>query len=123
MNSWGKNWGNNGLFKSKKECLRNIDIYAIYFNLNLLTENEKKAWEKLKENIKKGLKGIKCFRCPKCKRKARIEKFDFKDRNRLICPFEEACEFNIRNDGDCEYDFIAEQILDDKKNLFYYVFE
>ena len=58
---------------SSKECLRNIEIHAIYFNLNLLTENEKKAWEKLKENIKKGLKEIKCFRCPKCKRKARKE--------------------------------------------------
>ena len=72
----------------------------------------------MKENIKKGLKEIKCFRCPKCKRKARIEKFDIKDRNRLICPFEEACEFEIRNDGDYEFDFIIEQILDDKKKLF-----
>ena len=52
------------------------------------------------------------------KRKARIEKFDIKDRNRLICPFEEACEFEIRNDGDYEFDFIIEQILDDKKKLF-----
>ena len=123
MNSWGKDWGNNGLFKAKKDCLRNFEIYAIYFNLNSLTDNEKKAWEKLKENIKKVLNEIKCFRCPKCKRKARIEKFDFKDRNRLVCPFEEACEFNIRNDEDYEYDFIVEQILDEKKKLFDFVFE
>ena len=118
INSWGENWGNQGLFKAKKDCLNNCVIYAVYYNLNLLTNEEKNSWEKLKENIKKGLKEIKCFRCPKCKRKARIEKFDIKDRNRLICPFEEACEFEIRNDGDYEFDFIIEQILDDKKKLF-----
>ena len=123
MNSWGKNWGNNGLFKTKKDCLRNIVIHAIYFNLNLLTDNEKKAWEELKENIKKALNEIKCFRCPKCKRKARKEKFDLKERNRLICPFEEACEFYIRNDEDYEYDLIVEQILDEKKKLFDFAFE
>ena len=34
----------------------------------------------------------------------------------------EACEFNIRNDGDWEVDFITEQILDEKKKLFDFVF-
>ncbi len=48
INSWGKDWGNNGTFKMKKECLKDGKIHAIYYTINLLTEEEKNAWDNLK---------------------------------------------------------------------------
>ena len=47
-----------------------------------------------------------------------IEKFYVKKRNKLICPYDEACAFDIRNNKDYEFDFIVEQIFGSKKNLF-----
>ena len=123
MNSWGENWGNKGIFKAKIDCLRDCVFYGIYYNINCLTNEEKNFWELLKYNIKKATYEMNSIRCPICKRKAPIEKFYVKDRNRLICPFQEACVFNIRNNGDYEFDFIVEQIFDDKKNLFDFGFD
>ena len=77
LNSWGQKWGNKGLFKAKKECLKNSVFYAVYSNPSLLKKEEVEAWNKLKNTIKNSLKEIELIRCPKCKRKARIEKFSF----------------------------------------------
>ena len=55
INSWGEKWGNKGTFKAQKECFKNPVIYTIYFYENDLTENEKNAWIKLDEDIKKYL--------------------------------------------------------------------
>ena len=40
INSWGKNWGNNGMFKTRKECLKNSSFFVIYFDYNQLTKEE-----------------------------------------------------------------------------------
>ena len=120
LNSWGEKWGNKGIFKAKKECLKNSVYYAIYFYPSLLKKEEIEAWNKLKNIIKNSLKEIKSIRCPKCKRKARIEKFDVIDRNKLKCPFEDACIFEIKNEENNydEFSFLAEFLLDNKKKLF-----
>ena len=60
----GKDWGNNGTFKVKKECLKNSAFFAIYYQLDQLTNNENDSWLKLKEDIKKYLKEMKSIICP-----------------------------------------------------------
>ena len=73
INSWGKDWGNKGTFKVKKECLKNSKFFAIYYLSEQLTEYEKDAWIELKTNIKNLLTEMKAIKCPKCKRSAPIE--------------------------------------------------
>ena len=123
MNRWGENLGNKGIFKAKIDCLRNCVFYGIYHNIYCLTNEEKNYWEILKSNIKKATDEMNSIRCPICKRKAPIDKFYVKNNNKLICPFQEACVFDIRNNGDYEFEFIAEQIFYDKKNLFEFGFD
>ena len=79
MNSWGESWGNKGIFKTKINCLRDCAFYAVYYNDNLLTNEEKNYWEILKYNIIKALNEIKALRCPVCKRKSHIENFYVKN--------------------------------------------
>jgi hypothetical protein len=55
INSWGKEWANEGTFKTKKQCLKNGIFYAIYYDDDLLTQEEKNAWIKFKNNITKSL--------------------------------------------------------------------
>lgn len=55
VNSWGKDWSNKGTFKAKKEYFKQAAIHPIYFYETDLLENEKKAWIKLNEDIKKYL--------------------------------------------------------------------
>ena len=130
VNSWGKNWGNEGKFKAKKECLKNLVFYAVYFEISLLKEEEQKSWDKLKDNIKNLLKEMKSIKCPICKRSARIDKFDAENENKLKCPFETECVFEIENDNcNDNFDFIASQLFikdfdrkKNKKNKFDYGF-
>ena len=95
INSWGKDWGNNGTFKIKKECLES-KFFAVYYLIDQLTNDENNSWNKLKENIKKSLKEMKSILCPMCKRRAKIEQFDIIDK--LKCPYETNCVFDINKD-------------------------
>ena len=130
VNSWGKKWGNEGKFKAKKECLKNLVFYVVYFEISLLKEEEQKSWDKLKDNIKNLLKEMKSIKCPICKRSARIDKFDEENENKLKCPFETECIFEIENDNyNDNFDFIASQLFikdlnkkKNKKNKFDYGF-
>ena len=70
INSWGEKWGNKGIFRTRKECLKDSVFYAIYFNTSLLNKEEIESWEEFKENIKKSLKEMKSIRCPKCNKTA-----------------------------------------------------
>ena len=118
MNSWGEYWGNKGTFKVKRECLRDCVFFGVYFNIDLLTNEEKNSWEILKNNAKKALSEIESFKCPICKRKAKVGKYFKLDNFKLKCPFQESCVFDIGDN--CGYfpDFIAEQILVNNKKLF-----
>ena len=120
VNSWGKYWGNNGLFKAKKECLKNSAFYAIYFNENILKKEENEAWKTLKDTIKKLLKEMKSIGCPICKRSAKIERFVVEDNNKLKCPFEKPYTFEIKKDNDNNYEleFLVEQLFNYKKKYF-----
>ena len=103
INSWGKNWGNNGMFKTRKECLKNGSFFVIYYDYNQLTKEENDSWAKLKNDIKLNLKNMKYIRCPKCNRSDLIEKFEILDG--LKCPYEQNCLFNINNQ------FFVQQLL------------
>ena len=112
INSWGKDWGNNGTFKMKKECLKDGIFFAIYYTIDLLTEEEKESWNKLKIKIKNLLNEMKSIRCPICKRSALIEKFEIIDRCKYRCPYEEKCEFTINKYDDKELnEFLIEQLM------------
>ena len=95
INSWGKNWGNNGTFKTRKECLKDGSFFVIYYDYNQLTKEEYDSWGELKNDIKIYLKNIKDFRCPKCNRSDAIEKFEILES--LKCPYEQKCLFEINN--------------------------
>ena len=62
INSWGKNWGNKGIFKSKKECLKSSAFYAIYFTTSELSQEEVEEWDNLIKDINKYLKNLKNIR-------------------------------------------------------------
>ena len=110
INSWGKDWGNKGTFKVKKECLKNGSYFAVYFLNEHLTQNEKDSWVELKTNIKNLLIEMKSIKCPKCKRSAKIEQFDLA--NVLKCPFDTKCVFKmVNNNHNNEFSFIVEQLL------------
>lgn len=112
INSWGKDWGNNGTFKMKKECLKDGEIHAIYYIINLLTEEEKNAWDNLKIKMINILKEMKSIRCPICNRSAPIEIFEKIERNIFRCPYEEKCGFEINKyDKNELFEFIAEQLI------------
>ena len=96
INSWGEQWGNNGKCRIKKECFKQEEVYfAVYWTELLLTEDEKKSWEKLRTDTIKYLKEMKSLTCPKCQRRVLIEQFEIIDRCKLKCPFEEKCIFEI----------------------------
>jgi len=113
INSWGKEWANEGTFKTKKQCLKNGIFYAIYYDDDLLTQEEKNAWIKFKNNITKSLIEMKSIRCPKCQRSARIKQFKIKESNEnkieLQCPYEES-KFIIGKDNGM-LRFIVGQLL------------
>ena len=119
INSWGKNWGNKGIFKSKKECLKSSAFYAIYFTSSELSKDEVEEWDNLIKDINKYLKNLKNIRCPICKRSAPIQKYEIEiedeNKKKLVCPFESKCIFEI-NDN---LDFLVEQLLcnDLNKNM------
>ena len=121
INSWGKNWGNNGTFKTKRECLKNGSFFVIYYDYNQLTKEEYDSWAELKNDIKIYLKNIKDFRCPKCNRSDAIEKFEILES--LKCPYEQKCLFEINNQFFVQqllsYDFSANK---DAKMKFNYGF-
>ena len=125
INSWGKDWGNNGTFQVKKECLKNSAFFAIFYELKQLTDEENNAWMRLKEDIKKSLKEMKWIRCPLCERRDKIENFEFIDK--LKCSYDTNCVFDINNDESIS--FYAYQLLFDGnytnmdfKKKFYYGF-
>ena len=119
INSFGKEWGNNGIFKTKKECLKESVYFAVYFTEEDLTDSEKNSWIKLKEDIKKYLAKMKCIRCPVCKRSSNIEFFEKIFGNKWKCPYKEKCEFEI--DINNELDFITGKLceydLDNNKTV------
>ena len=121
INSWGKNWGNNGTFQTRKECLKDGSFFVIYYDYNQLTKEEYESWAKLKNDIKINLKNIKDIRCPKCNRSDAIEKFEILES--LKCPYEQKCLFVINNQFFVQqllsYDFSANK---DAKMKFNYGF-
>ena len=125
MNSWGIRWGDKGTFKAKKDCFRNCTIYTVYFTNELLTEEEVKAWTKLKKDIKVLLLEIKkeekynmkknkklIIKCPICKKSAPIKGYKATTLEQFICPFESRWIFNITYDY---FPFIAEQIYENER--------
>ena len=113
MNSWGKQWGNKGTFKEKKECFENTEvIFAVYWYLNDLKEEEINAYNELKNKAIKLLNEMQAIRCPICKRCAIIEQFEIVDNRccKLKCPFETKCIFEVNYDND-NYEFILEQLV------------
>ena len=47
INSWGKEWGSEGTFTTKKNCLKNAVYYVIYYDEEKdLTLEEIKWWKK-----------------------------------------------------------------------------
>ena len=116
VNSWGENWGNDGTFKTKKDCL-NLTFYAVYYTIDLLTQEEKNNWEKLKIDIKNYFNEFKSIRCVKCGLSAEIEKFHIDENNNLKCPFLKCNSvFEIKDN----FEFLLEQFmsyaLDSKRN-------
>ena len=111
MNSWGKDWGNKGTFKAKKEYFKQAAIHPIYFYETDLLENEKKAWIKLNEEIKKYLNEMSFIRCPQCKRSARIENFEIVESCKLKCPYESRCVSDMSSDEETNLNYIIEQLL------------
>ena len=111
VNSWGKEWGNKGIFKAQKECLKQPVIYAIYFYEKDLTENERNAWIKLNDDIQKYLNEMSFILCPICKRSAEIDRFEIVDRCKLQCPYKSKCVFDVCSDENKNLEFIVEQLL------------
>ena len=116
-NCWEKNLGIPGIFKSKKECLKQGQFFAVYYYIDLLKNQELRSWDELKKLIENKLKGMKSIICPKCKREIEIEKYnliDLDNLNNFKCPFL-SCKntFEIPNVND--FEFIAEQLMFDKK--------
>jgi len=114
VNSWGKDWGDDGKFRVKKNCFENCSIYALHFRVNLLKDEDIENWSKFKNYIKEDLyemqksqvlKEFK-FSCPKCKKSSIIKNFQALSSITLKCPFEQSCIFDAHN-----YDFIADQVL------------
>lgn len=114
-NSWGKEWGNEGTFTTKNDCLKNAEYYAIYYDEKELTPEEIKCWKKLKKDIKEILSNMKSIRCPKCKRSARIEQFEIikekVSKCTLQCPYEEECQFEIGRNLEDNFEFLVDQLL------------
>ena len=110
INSWGEKWGDNGTFKVKKECLKESTFFEIYFDDN--TDEEKNAWNKLKNDIKQFLNELNIIRCPKCERWAKIEQFEIVNQAQcqLRCPYQEKCIFEFNNDEN-KYAYILEQLI------------
>ena len=120
VNCWEKNWGIPGIFKSKKECLKQGQFFAVYYYIDLLKNQELKSWDELKKIIGKKLIGMKSIICPKCKKEIEIEKYNLIDMNNLNnfkCPFS-SCKntFVIPNDNNT-FEFIVEQLMYNKKCL------
>ena len=116
LNSLGENWGNKGCFKAKKDCFESFSIYAIYFNVELLKEEEINAWQKLKISIKEKLIELRkkinnkySIRCPKCNKSVPINEYEGTLLNYFISPFSKRCIFSIEND----YSYIAGLLFDD----------
>ena len=86
-------------------------IYAIYFYVKDLTENEKIAWNKLNEDIPKYLKEMPSIRRPICKRSAEIDRFEIVERCKLKCPYKSKCEFDVCSDENKNLEFIVDQLL------------
>ena len=110
INSWGEKWGDNGTFKVKKECLKESTFFEIYFDDN--TDEEKNAWNKLKNDIKQFLNELNIIRCPKCERWAKIEQFEIVNQAQcqLRCPYQEKCIFEFNNDEN-KYAYILKQLI------------
>ena len=110
INNLGKDWGDDGIFYVKKECLKGSTFFAVYFDDN--TEEEKNAWNKLKSDIKKLLNELNVIICPECSRCAKIEQFEIVDKAHCIlrCPYQEKCTFEFNNEEDI-IEFFANQLV------------
>ena len=107
INSWGKDWGNNGTFKVKKECLKNSTFFVVFYEAEQLTNEEKDSLIKLKDDIKKRIKELKYIRCPSCRECNIIEQFDII--GSLKCPSDKNCLINL--EGNNAFRFIVDQLL------------
>ena len=114
VNSWGKNWGNEGKFKSKKNCLK-LTFYAVYYTIDSLTQEEKNSWENLKTDIKIYFNEFKSIRCTKCGKSAEIEKFHFIEPNKFKCPYLN-CIFEIKENSEFLFEQFMLYDLDRKRN-------
>ena len=129
VNSWGKYWNNHGIFKSRKECLKQSQFFAVYFYTKQLKKEEQESWENLTKLIENFLRGMKSIRCPNCKRSAKIDRYLVVDKNNFKCAYKNCRHvFEIQNDSD-NFEFIVGQLMSydldkniNNKKLFDYGF-
>ena len=87
MNSWGRNFGDNGFFQIKDDPILinfiKMRFFDVFWNLNELKENEKKDFECLKEiqaqvlanRLPKTLHKKLPVKCPLCDKESFIDEF------------------------------------------------
>ena len=81
MNSWGDDWADDGFFRVQNSDVLGLEFVDVFWSLNDLSENEKKAYEqhgaevagKLLKSLK-GLQVVKC-KCPLCAVESKVVDF------------------------------------------------
>ena len=81
MNSWGEDFADGGFFRVQDADVLGLTFVDVYWDLNKLEEEEKKAYDKygpeVARNLIESLKGLQeaTYKCPKCHAESKVVEY------------------------------------------------
>ena len=81
MNSWGEDFADGGFFRVQEADVLGLKFVDVYWDLNDLREEEKKAYEKhgaeVARNLMESLKGLQeaTYKCPECHAESKVVEY------------------------------------------------